>query len=550
MATLPAVTGSDGFAPQYDPNGRWCHWNLNEIFTGGPGQGKYVPKVGDWVINTPARVTYEVSSVDPFTLLSALAPINQIGDGNDLGGDGLGNFIVYHDTSVVPYVLAIDARWTVPGTMNTYVKIFRGGDASQATGKVLSFLYDSNGNFLTNNIPLELAAIDNHDNVAIKVPVVSHTNEQLADGELVTVVAYNAQGHVTRKQQMVVENTSFIRGQGAPTKYISHISLKTNFLSQNDANVILYPLNVPLIGMNARGVIHYSNGDTLEMEIDNTKFSLLGLEPFVATVPGQRVPLTLRYKLQTDEICYGAVSADGKYAVAPYDLIADAQNGAYTVKLFGYPYFVDSATGYAMKWFMMDLLRSTMFDVTPDVSYNQNSDAFSPLLYNETQNLSVRINLRDVSGAFKSYIHTQTLAVNLREPVDANNTHWSVQFDPGQNPFYGVNLHARTQMVNSNLWNIQVHSNRANFQDWIRDVYKATKPLLDRRSQVAPPDPTHFVIFKGANRHEFPITSWNQQLTVSTAIGSSGTLFIEFIRRTAGGDLRLAVAGLPIVPLA
>mgnify|MGYP000305305831 CR=1 FL=1 len=189
MATLPAVTGSiDGVKPIYEPEARWCMWNMKEIFTGTVGANRYVPKVNDWVVDTLARTIYSVLAIDPMTLLVTMEPVDNTGL-SSLDGDRGANHLVYLDTSVVPHALAVDARFRIPGTMNTYIKIFRGTDVSAATGKVISFLFDASGNFVTNNIPLELAELDTHTNVSIKVPVPCHTKEALADGELVTVHA-------------------------------------------------------------------------------------------------------------------------------------------------------------------------------------------------------------------------------------------------------------------------------------------------------------------------------------------------------------------------
>lgn len=549
MATIPAITGSDGFAPQYDPDARWCYWNLDEIYTGGPGLNRYVPKVNDWVIDRNTRSTLEVTAVDAFTLIPTLTPLSSIGvDGSELIGPGSDSYRVYLDVSVTPHVMAVDARLKIHGSMNSFAKIFRGTNVGN-TGHVLSFLYDGNGQFLTNNIPLELAAIDNHTNTTIKSVSVCHTNEELSDGELVTIVIYNEQGHVVTKRALIVENTSFIRNIGAGTRYISHISVKSAFLSASDTHLLEYPLNVPLQAFNMIGVVHYSDGDTLELPVDGGKFKMLGLERFVSTVPGQEIQLALSYALETNEVCYGAVSADGKYVTEAFRLISVPQNGAFTVKLFGYPHWVDSTVGYVMKWMMMDLNRDILFDVTPYVYYNTNSDVFSPLSYNNIQNLSVRINLRDVSGAFKPYIHTQTIAVVLKEPGDALTTHWVVGFEPGQNPFYGNNLFAKTTMVNANLWKVNITSSFANQTDWLQALYHDSKPLMDRRTEIAAPTPTHFVIIKGASREEFPITQWSEDLFVGMPLGSTGTLMVEFIKRTTNNDLRLAVAGLPIIPV-
>lgn len=542
------VMGSDGNAPQYSPDGRWTTWNLSEIYTGAEGYKKYVPKVGDWVLDTESYQYYVVTYVDPLTLISVMAATNgnQASDNSDLlVGPSADSYRVYLDTSVVPYILAVDTRLKVAGSMSQYAKIFRGGDTS-ADGKVVSFLFDSQGTLLTDQIPLELAAIDSHDNHSIKVVGVCHTNEKMKDGERVTIVIYNDQGHVVSKRALIVENTSFIRHISAGTKYISHISLDSPFLSQSNANVLEYPINVPIQAFNMYGTVHYSDGSEMRLAIDGTKFRIYGLETFVSTVVGQEIKLALTYVLDSTETAYGAVSADGKYITAPYSLVTTMQDGAYTVKIYGYPVWLNDSQQYTMRWFMMDLNRDILFDVTPYIYYNQNSDVFNPTGYNQVQNLSIRLNLKDVSAGLKSYIHTQTLAVVLKNPGDSTDTRWLVGFEANQTPFYGNNLFANVAMINQNLWRVNVKNSRTSQTQWLEDVYYATKPLLDKKKEITAPTPTHMVFVYGNSRTEYPISDWDQDLQVNGELNITGTLQIEFIKRTTTGDLRLAIAGLPI----
>lgn len=547
MATSPlhGITGSDGHAPGYEPNARWCWWDMNEIYTGQAGLYKHVPKVGDYVRSRSEQKTYEVISLDAFTLLTVLEDI----DGGSISGlvdTASNNFLAYLDTRVVPHVFTLDARWLVHGTMTNYCKIFKGPNAREGS-KVLSFLYDNAGNFLTNNIPLEPVSIDNHTNIATKVVQQCHTNEALHDGEIVTAVVYNAEGHVMKKDTFRVENTGFVRSVSAGTKYVESISLESPFLSPMDAHRLDYPLNVPLQAYNMTGVVNYSDGSAVKLPVDGTRFRMGGLERFVATAVGQEIPLVLMYTLDPTEVAYGDVSVDGKTKTAAYKLVAAAQDGAFSVKLFGYPQWTGSSTGYTMRWFLMDLNRDIMIDATPFVYYNSNGDTYAPLAYNQIQNISVRVNLRDISNAFASYIHTQTYTVVLKNPgTDATGTHWLVASDPGQDPMYGNNLYANVTMVNQNLWSVRVDSGIENQVLWLEQLYKATRPVLDRKKELAPPVPTHFVVFYQNNRYEFPIASWNQTLTVTDALPLTGTVYVEFIRRSGTDDLRLAVAGLPV----
>lgn len=545
------VFGSDGHSPQYDPDARWTQWNKNEIYFGSEANHKYVPKVGDWVIDTSAKITYNVVSIDPSTLIPTLSPVNEIDTGDDLLGTGNDTYRVYYDDSVIPYALTVDARLEVGGTMTSYAKIFRGTDVGP-NGKVLSFLFDTSGNFLTNNIPLELKAVDNHDNHTAKTVAVCHTKETLIDAERVTVVIYTAQGHVVAKKVLKIEATSFIRSVGAGTKYISHLSIKTPFLNPNDTSLIDYPINVPLQAFNVTGVVNYSDGSTQEYPVDGVRFKLLGLERFVGTVIGQRIPLVLAYNLTPTEIAYGNVSVDGKVVTQPYKLITTVQNGAFSVKLFGYPAWNLNTNSYQMRWYMMDLNRNILFDVSPYVVYNQNSDVFNSEAYNVNQSLSVRLNLKDVSSAFASYIHTQTLNVIIRTPGVTSavwSTNWLVGFEANQTPFYGSNLNAKVEMVNQNLYKLNIKSDIMNFNDWLDKVYKASKPLIDIKKESQPLTPTHFVVFNDTGaRVEYPITNWDQDLMVGIVLKTAGTQFIEFIRKTTTDTLRLSVSGLAIKP--
>lgn len=550
------ITGIDGIVPVYDPNARWCWWNLQEVYVpNGPGAKRYVPKVDDYVEDTELYITYIVTYIDPVTLEATLVPINRGTDNGVINTEdvllGVGpgtqsdTYRIYLDTSVTPHVLAVDVRLRVAGTMAHHAKLFKGTDLG-STGKVISFLYDSSGTFLTQDIPLELVAIDSHVNYSIKVITVAYTNEKLLDGEIVTAVIYDTAGHVVSRRQLLVENTSFIRTANASQKYISHISLKSPYLSTTDNNTLNYPINVPLQAFNMIGVVHYSDNSTLEMPVDGSKFRILGLERYVATVVGQELKLALSYSLSPGEICYGAVSGDGKYVTEPYRLITTTQVGAYTVKLYPYPVWVDNNTGYRLKWFMYNLDRDISFDVTPFVNYNDNTNEFKPKSYGETQDLSVRLNLRDVSPLFISYIHIQKLQILLRETGEARTTNWSIGFEPGQNPQYGINLKARLETLSANLSRLTINSGATSLQDWLEKVYYATKPLIDRTREVKAPEPNFFAITVNGNRYEYPVATWNNPITIGATFEINDTLFIEFFRRSNGTDVLLSTSGMPI----
>ncbi|EKD22644.1 MAG: hypothetical protein ACD_84C00025G0001 [uncultured bacterium] len=370
--------------------------------------------------------------------------------------------------------------------------------------------------------------------------------EDLLDGELVTAVFYSDIGGVVSKRQLLVENTAFIRRTDTNTKYITGISLESPFLSASDPRMIQYPLNVPQDGLSLIGVVHYSDGSVSRLPVDGTKFKIFGLEGFISTIIGQKFNLVLKYSLSPGEIAYGVNSADGKFITETYKATTMRADGAFTVKLYGYPVWIDEVNGYRMEWFMYNLDRNAVYRVTPYVKFNANSHVFDPTLYGTVQHLSVSMNLRDVNGLFTNYIHVQTMDVALLNPGTARATNWTLTTSPGQTVPFGTNNFAAATFVNQNLWRVNLMSGAVNQAEWLQKLYFNTMPLTDVTREVAPPTPNYFAIVVGSTELEYPTSEWNITHDVNFPITPDSTLFIKFFYRTPDNDIQLSVAGIPI----
>lgn len=552
---LNAVAGIDGIVPVLNLNSRWTIWNLLEIYMGQNGSSKYVPNVNDYVINTDTDETWKVTSINQTTLIPTLVRVVPINTGtlsqqDILLGVGPGTasdtYRIYIDKSVTPHTLAVDARLNVAGSMVTKAIIFRGSDLT-GTSVAISALYDQTGTLLGQAIPLELVAMVNGNNVAIKTVPVCYTLADLPDGEIVTAVFYSDTGSVVSKRQLLVENTAFIRTTDAAVKYITGITLESPFLSATDNTLIQYPLNVTLNGLSLIGVVQYSDGTQLRMPVDNTKFKISGFEPFISTIIGQKFNVVLKYTLSPGEIVYGANAVGGQFITNTYKATTVKANGAFTVKLFGYPVWIDAVNGYRLEWFMYNLDRTAMYRVTPYVTIDANSVPFNPTFYGTVQHLTVSINLKDVNGLFTSYLHVQNIDISLLAPAQARTTNWLVGFNPGQSTgIFGSNNFAATTFINQNLWSVNVGSNAATLADWLNKMYFNTLPLIDLTKETAPPVPNMFALILGNSVVEFPISEWNMTHQVSSAIPNNTTLFIKFFNRTNTNDIQLSVCGLPV----
>ncbi len=554
------IYGSDGKTPIYNPEARFSVWSKSELFmgmgTGSPGENRYVPKVGDLVIDMDLFLHYRVVGVNAATLVPQLQEMTPIRSGGEMTDEdlllGVGpgtqsdTYRIYLDKSVIPYALAVDARLTVAGTMVSYARIFRGADLTQQ-GHVVSGFYDPAGNLLGNSIPLELVVMPGGVNTSIKTVPVCYTMENLPDGEVVTAVFYSDAGHVVSKRQLLVENTAFIRSANLSTKYITDISLECPFLSSTDQTLINLPINVLLSGVNMMGVVHYSDGSTVRMPVDGGKFALLGMEGYIATVVNQQVPLVLRYRLSPDEVIYGAGIGEFAHKSKNYRVKTAQADGSYSVKLYGYPVWRNAIDGYRMQWFLYNGDRNVTYDVTGLVEYSSSGAAFNPLAYGVNQRLTVAVNLQSVNGAYRDYRHVQTMDVILWGPgTDRDDSNWTIAFDIGQNPVFGENNHGDLRFINANLYHLNIGLGAANIDEWLDRLYYRTKPLIDQFKEQVPPRPTHFRLRFGTFDLDYQIEQWNETHVIGNGLSDNGTLFVEFIKRTPLNDIQLSVAGLPL----
>ena len=551
------IVGSDGITPVYQPNLRWSMWSINEIYFGQQGNSHYVPNVHDWVIDPDTTQRWRVVSVDETTLVPTLSEITEIniGEFSDIDillGVGPGTesdtFRVYIDKSVVPYTLSVDSRLFVYGSSVTKCIIFKGSELD-GTAKAISAIYDQTNTLLGQAIPLELVAMPVNEfvNYSVKCIPTCYTVEDLSDGEVVTAVFYSADSVVKSKRQLLVENTAFIRSPSDSVKYIIGIDMESPFMSKTDNRLLNYPLNVTLNGLNLIGVVNYSDGSKLRLPVDGSKFSLFGLDGYLSTIVGQEFDLVLKYNLSIGEVVYGSNVVEGdKFITQRYKGKTVKADGAFTVKLFGYPVWIDGVNGYRLEWFMYDLNRTNFYQVTPYVRINENLGAFDPKSYGINQQLVVSINLQDVNGFFSNYIHSQTINIALMAPGTVRTTNWTVAFDPNQTPRFGNGNYAVSQFINQNLCKIKVDSGYANQTAWLDHLYKYSKPLFDNTTEIYAPLPNYFAVVIGTDRLIYPISDWNKELTIENSIPDSSTLFIDFILRTSDNDIHLGMGAMPV----
>lgn len=535
-----------------DPNRGYRHWLINEIYVVG-GDGRHVPNEDDSVLDWEEGL-FRVTNVDYTTGVSTLEKWeppknpNVIDDQDVLLGAGPGtvseSYRVYVDQSVFPYRLACDRRLHLYGSTSSYIKIFHGTNIG-VDGDVISMFFDNGGTLLGENIPLELVAMPDGNNRAVKAPMVGYTNRQMDDGEVVTAVVYGDQGHAVSIAKMLVRNTAFVRSTDLNRKFIRSIGVDTPFLSSSDPTLIQYPINMPVDALNLMGVVNYSDGTSLRMPIDGTKFSLLGLENYVASIQGQVMPIVLSYKLGVEEFNYQTVPTSNKHITAAYRATTMRADGAYSLKLFVYPVWISAIDGYRLEAYLYDMNRSVMRRVTSYIQTAFNSPAFDPILYGTVQHISLAVDLNRIDSSYANYRHVQSFAISLLRPAtDHSGDAWTVQFSNNPAVVYGSGINAKVHMVNQNYWEIDLTSSIATFAEWKERVFYKTEPLFDSHTETEAPAPTHFVLVVGLTETEYPIDKWDDTLVATSMVAEGTPIYLKFLRRNPGNDLQLGVSGL------
>lgn len=557
-----SVTGSDGKTPIYNPEGKHAIYALHELWDGIIGEKRFVPNVNDIVIDvfrTTASKFWIVTALN-VDLIPKIVPWGtepslslDLDDILTAPGNSThnGTMRAYLDTSVTPHTLTVENRLSYKGTVASYAKIFRGALTEDLLGagltKVISGYYDALGNLQSDSIPLELVGVENGQAQRTEYCIPTcYTKEEIPDNEILTVAAYSQEGHLVSKTQLVLENTSFAYSRNNSIKYITHIELVSPFKSQTDEHLLQLPINVTLQGLYLRGRVHYSDGTYVEYPIDNTKFTILGMDTYLATMVNQKIPIVLRYTPSSNENVFGGTIGSQLFITQPYTIKTIKANGAYYVKLYGYPEWQNALNGYRMRWWLYTGERNTFYDVTHRVQYSVNAPAFNPTLYGATQNLNVSVNLQDVNPIFESYRHAQTVSVILWRQGTERQTNWSVLYDPNQDPAYGVDTFARLQFINYNYYKINLHSGCKTVDEWLQKLYYNAKPFIDPQREVEPLRPTHFRLMVGSNTEiELSIADWNKTQSIINGLNVNDTVYLRWLYKTPETDLELGISGLP-----
>lgn len=535
---------------------RWQMWNVTEIYTGPSDPGEFVPNLNDAVFSWDDGLS-KVIAVDYLTGLSVLEarPFNNnivgamqtdvlLGSGPGTDGD---YYRVYLNTDVVPPTMAIDHRLKIYGSDASYIKVFRGTDIG-LTGHVISGMF-SGVTLTSENIPLETVVTPGVGIVHVKTPQSAWSIENLNDGEMVTAVVYNTSNAVISIAKLIVKLSNFIRSVDTTKKYIVGIELLSDYLSATNTNLLELPANITLNSTMLQGKVRYNDGTHLILPIDGSRFELAGLDAMVSSHASEHEQLVLIYNLLPTEYSYIASQPiPNRFIVEEYAVTVIEAAGAYSVKLFVAPRWQFSPARWVLDYYLYDINRDTLINVTSFVQYSSAHPAFDGTLLDVSQTLLVSLNLQDVSPSYNYYRYPQSFKINLKGS-GTNSTaasYWQMQYNNVD--YFGAGLYARVSIddVDSSKRKIDISLGLVDVNDWLHETYYPALPLR-LASESVPPMPTHVRVIIGAVVRELTVAAallWITTLPNTIVQGS--TVMLQFFRRESGQDKELAMTTMNV----
>lgn len=522
---------------------------------------KYVvPNEGELVFDVPNGRIYFVNHVDiqagyktHLTVWNLQAETTSTTEQDWIfgqrGGPLAGEALLAVDYSVRPNIARIDSTIMRPGA--AYALVFLGNDTGP-TGTVISAVYDKSANKLTEEIPCELAEIVDRTNVNIMTTgqfSVTLNAEALTDGKRCTAVFYDQGGNfIPPVQPLMVQQTAYMKDHRIGMRTITGIELVSPwFTNTSDPERLMIPINTPIVGIEWRARVHYSDGDVEEASVNGTKFSLLGLNRYRPMYPGQEAELVLTYQMSEDEMPYLASPGAPRHISRRYTIQATAVQGSYTPKIYTYPEWDTTTSRWMLKHYLYDLDRKVRIDVTDKVSFNDQSPPFKPTSYGVEQALIFNLNLRDVSTSYESVIFRQFTNITLYKDVNGPGKRWDVQYNFQKLPYTGIEAVVKNNGTKT-TFNL---TNGAKTQaEWLTALYWAIDPSYNDKTEEKAPTPTAFDIMDAkGQRFRYQLADWNKDNTIAIELAKGHTYFICWVNvDQTGNELQLAMTGFVSKP--
>lgn len=513
----------------------------------------YVPNSGDLIrLKKTVRKFLIVVDVDYVNLewtTEIFDDADSIDDQRPLGSHAPAKsdrYAVMVDTSKHPYVMVMHDGFTINGPDVEGVRVFRGRDIS-STGEIISG-YVKGGRLTSTMLPVTPIHQNGNDTVSM-VTSAGVCTAEVENGEAVSIVVYNDDDHVKEIATGFIVKTNLVLASESPARQINDVRLVSPLLVDPASNVLELPINMPIDDIPIWVEVVYTDG-VKKLAIDGNRVILNGLRSaashdtyYVASNEGQVLPLTLSYRLEKNETYLGGDVIDG-FVHKHYKATTESPNGAYSVKLFVAPIWLDAARGWRLRYFLYNLTRGNVYDATAHVEHYGDNAPFDPLLYNVNQRINVRVDISKVNPIYKPYIHPQSFQVALVGPGNNKGKNFQIRYVHDGEIYHGV----AGEFIYSNVTytELKLDGGYVNLEEWLKDIYHNAYPIFDRRTEDGAPTPTHYELEIEGKNYLFPIDNWNKKHLIDFRARDTGTIFIKWLRRTETDTYQLGLSPVQI----
>ena len=518
-----------------------------------------VPYEGELVKDTKNKKQYIVTHVDPTTWKSTLVEFSwEQTEGTDLDyplfpqseyGMLQGEFPLFVDYSVTPPSCRVSSL--AYQTNPAYAKLFFGNIIDEKEGQVISAVY-ANQDIVTDKIPVttvmpagfnvEQDIIKGCDTFSVTLP-----KETLKNGTRTTLVYFDENGFpLAPTYSLMTQHSEYLRNHQLGQRFVTSIELLSPWFTNSTNPKTLYiPVNLPLMNVVFQARVNYSDGTSDVQPVNSadlaTGFTLHGYDSFKPTTPNQKGSLVLTYQFQANEQAAVAQPGQPDHMSVSYDMIAVAVDGAYTPRIYAYPYWANNV--WNMKFYLGDLTRQFMIDVTNFVRLNNASPAFRGTAYGVEQKLTYNLTLSDVSPSFNNWTFVQDMIITLYDSGTSANRKWDVIHNPAKPAFENLEILYTPQTNGTQI--AKFNGTFANTTAFLDRAYNGMDPEINPLREDKPLVPTHMKFIRQSTGATItlPVGSYaNLQFTGMT-LTNAENFFIAWIQRdSTGNELQLGLS--------
>lgn len=448
----------------------------------------------------------------------------------------------FWDANQNPPTINIDGRWYQHGEEPQKMIFFLGTDTDEDTGTIISERYDANGEFVAHDVPLYAPEATLPTQKRVRT---FNTTYPLKPGQIITGVAYTATGGVYSAEPFKVIPSASIRPLSKDEIFLEKVSLKSPLLSKTDPKLLLNTLNTPFNTSLLKGMLHYSDGSSVEVNIDGVKCVIHGVDRFDTGRSGMPSDIFISYYPDNTEPFINGNGGQKKHLTEGYKLANIKVDTEYTLKIYPVPRYNGAAVGYTFEWRLTNMAGDLDIDVTADVSAAL-ADG-SPLRgnnYGVVQSITLALNMDNVApGVYPGHVHTQKMDITLTLPGTGGWSPWVIDYIGGGVNNYGVDLYMSAS--NYDGGKLKISAGEEVLDDWITKIYKESAPLWDVSLQSEPTTPSHFVLEYGGVEAEYTVDQYDQvldKIAGASDFVDDQTLLIRWIYRGTSGDKILALS--------